>query len=112
VGAPDIGAIEFGATAPAPAPVTVHARARFVSVRVTRGLRHVFVRLRAANVTRVTATALRQGRIVAKAAHLGPAGGVVRLTLTTPRRGRLVVRIRARGSGGGALRVVSLRARP
>ena len=110
VGAPDIGAIEFGATAPAPAPVSAHARARLVSVRVTRGLRHVFVRLRAANVTRVTATALRQGRIVAKAARPA-AGAVVRLTLTTPRRGRLVVRIRAQGPGGSALRVVSLRAR-
>jgi hypothetical protein len=114
VGAADIGAIEFGATAPAPAaaPVTAHARARLISVRVTRGLRHVVVRLRTANATRVTATVLRKGRIVAKAANLGPASTVVRLTLTTPRRGRLVVRIRAHGPGGGALRVVSLRARP
>jgi hypothetical protein len=110
VGAPDIGAIEFGATAPA--PVAAQARARLVSVHVTRGLRRIVVRLRAANATRVTATVLRNGRIVAKASHLGPAGAGVRLTLTTPRRGRLVVRIRALGPGGGALRVVSPKARP
>ena len=38
VGVPDIGAIEFGASA-APLPPKAHARARLVSLKVRRGLR-------------------------------------------------------------------------
>jgi hypothetical protein len=114
VGVPDIGAIELGASAPAPppAPVTVKSRARLVSVRVTRGLHKVVVRLRADHATRVTATVLRKGHIVARAARAAPAAASVRLALTTPRRGKLVVRIRALGPGGGSLRVITLKARP
>jgi hypothetical protein len=112
VGAPDIGAIELGATGSAPAPVKLRGRVRLLSVRVTRSLHHVVVRLRARNATRVTATVLRRGRIVARAATAGSAGGAVKLSLATPRRGTLVVRIRALGPGGGALRVVKRTARP
>ena len=112
VGAPDIGAIEFGATAAAPAPVKVHARASFVSLRVARSLHRILVRVRAANATRVTATVLRNGRIVARATHAGPARSGVKFTLAAPRHGKLVVRIRAFGPGGGALRVVTPKARP
>ena len=112
VGAPDIGAIEFGASAAPPAPVKLHGRARFMSLRVARSLHRIVVRVRAGNATRVTATALRNGRIVARAAHAGPASAGLKLSLTTPRRGTLVVRIRAFGPGGGALRVVTRKARP
>jgi hypothetical protein len=112
VGAPDIGAIEFGATAAAPAPVKVRARARFVSVRVARGPHRIVVRVQARNATSVTATALRNGHIVAKAAHSGSARTGVKLALATPRHGKLVVRIRALGLGGGVLRVVTRKARP
>jgi hypothetical protein len=110
VGAPDIGAIEFGATAAA--PVKVHVRASFVSVRVARRLHRIVVRVRAANATRVTATVLRNGRIVARATHAGSARSGVKFTLAAPRHGKLVVRIRAFGPGGGALRVVTPKARP
>ena len=112
VGAPDIGAIEFGASAPAPAPVKVRASARFTSVRVARGLHRIVVRVRASNATRVVATVLRNGRVIAKAAHSGSEHGVVKLSLTTPRRGTLVVRVRALGLGRDALRVVTRKARP
>jgi hypothetical protein len=112
VGAPDIGAIEFGAGPAAPAPVKVRARARFVSLRVARSARKLVVRVRTSNATRVTVTALLHGRIVARAAHAGPAGAGLRLTLTTPRHGRLVIRIRAFGPGGGALRQVTRKASP
>jgi hypothetical protein len=112
VGAPDIGAIEFGASASAPVPVKQQARARLISVRVARGLHRITVRVRAGNTTRVTATVLRNGRIVAKAAHAGSARAGVTFTLTTPRRGKLVVRIRALGRGRGALRVITREARP
>ncbi|MDP9256864.1 MAG: hypothetical protein M3Q31_09950 [Actinomycetota bacterium] len=108
VGAPDIGAIEFGATAAPPEP----ARARFLSVRVARSLHRIVVRVRAANATRVTATVLRNGRIVARAAHTGSARSGVKFALTVPRHGKLVVRIRALGPGGGALRVATRKARP
>jgi hypothetical protein len=114
VGAPDIGAIEFGAkaTAPAPAPVKVHARARLVSVRIVRGLRRTVVHVRAGNATRITVAALRKERIVARAVHAGPARTGVRLTLTTPRHGTLVIRVRALGPGGGAVRLITRKARP
>jgi hypothetical protein len=114
VGPPDIGAIEFGASAaaPAPAPAKPHARARLVSVRVVRGLRHTLVRVRAAYATHVTVAALRNGHIVARAAHTGSARSGVTLRLTTPRRGRLVIRIRVLGPGGGAVRLVALKAEP
>jgi hypothetical protein len=110
VGAPDIGAIEFGATAAA--PVKVRARASFVSVQVARSLHRIVVRVRAANATRVTATVLRNGRIVARATHAGSARSGVKFTLAAPRHGKLVVRIRAFGPGGGPLRVVTPKARP
>ena len=112
VGVPDIGAIEFGASAAAPAPVKVHAAARFESVRVARGLHRIVVRVRASNATRVVATVTRNGRVVAKAAHSGSARMAVKLTLVTPRRGTLVVRVRALGLGHDALRVVTRKARP
>ncbi len=112
VGVPDIGAIEFGASAAAPAPVKVHAAARFESVRVARGLHRIVVRVRASNATRVVATVTRNGRVVAKAAHSGSARKAVKLTLMTPRRGTLVVRVRALGLGHDALRVVTRKARP
>ena len=112
VGAPDIGAIEFGAAAPAPAPAKLHVRANFVSVRVVRDLRRIVVRVRLLNATRVTATVLRKGRIIARATHAGSARGGVKFALTTPRHGTLVVRIRALGPGGGALRLVTRRALP
>jgi hypothetical protein len=70
------------------------------------------VRVRAADATRVTATVLRNGRIVARATHAGPARSGVRFALTTPRRGTLIVRIRALGPGGGAMRIVTLKAHP
>ena len=68
--------------------------------------------MRAANATRVTATVLRNGRIVARATHAGSARSGVKFTLAAPRHGKLVVRIRAFGAGGGALRVVTRKARP
>ena len=70
------------------------------------------MQLRTANATRVTVSALRAGRIVAKAAHAGSARAGVRLTLTTPRRGRLVIRVRAFGPGGSAVRLVTVKAPP
>jgi hypothetical protein len=109
---PDIGAIEFGASAAAPAPAKVHGAARFSSVRVARGLHRIVVRVRASNVTRVVATVLRNGRVTAKAAHSGSAHTGVKLSLVTPRRGTLVVRIHALGLGRDALRVVTRKARP
>jgi hypothetical protein len=112
VGVPDIGAIEFGASPAAPVPPKAHARARLVSVKVSRGLRKVVVRVRTANSTRFTVVALLGGRIVAKAAHAGSARAGVRLTLTTPRRGRLVIRVRAFGRGAAAVRLVAVRAPP
>jgi hypothetical protein len=112
VRAPDIGAIEQGATAAAPAPGKLHARPRFLSLRVARGLHRIVVRVRASAATRVTATVLHKGRIVARAGRAAATGAGVKLTLTTPRHGTLVVRIRALGPGGGALRVVTRRAHP
>jgi hypothetical protein len=107
-GAPDIGAIELGASA-APAPGGKGTRARFASLRVLRGPHRVVVRVRAGNAARITVTVLRNGRIVARKARAS-AGAALTLTLGTPRRGRLVVRVRALGPGGGALRVVTRRA--
>jgi hypothetical protein len=112
VGVPDIGAIEFGATPAAPVLAKPHARARFVSVKVARSLHHLVVRVRAANAARVTATILRNGRIVARATHAGSAGRGLKFALTTPRHGTLVVRVRAFGPGGSALRLITARARP
>jgi hypothetical protein len=113
VGAPDIGAIEFGASrAPAPLPVKAHARARLILLHVRRSLHRTTVRVRAADAARVTVTLLRNGRIVARSARARPGHAVVTLTLATPRHGKLVVRIRALGPGGGAVRVIRLGARP
>jgi hypothetical protein len=109
VGAPDIGAVEFGAGPAAPA-VPVRQRARFASVLVTRKAHRTIVRVRTRNSTRFTVTALVGGRIVAKAAHSGSARAGVRLTLETPPSGRLVIRVRAFGTGGNALRVVNRKA--
>jgi hypothetical protein len=109
VGAPDIGAVEFGAGPAAPA-VPVRRRASFASVLVTRTAHRTIVRVRTRNSTRFTLTALVGGRIVAKAAHSGSARAGVRLTLETPPRGRLVIRVRAFGTGGNALRVVNRKA--
>ena len=110
VGAPDIGAIEFGAGPAAPAPVKLRARARLVAVRVTRSLHRTVVRVRTSNSTRFTVTALVGGHIVARRTHTGSARTGVRLKLTTPRHGKLTVRIRAIGPGGAALRVITRKA--
>jgi hypothetical protein len=114
VGAPDIGAIEFGASPAAPAapPSKLRVRARLVSLQVRRTLHRTIVRLRAAGAARVTVTALRNGRIVARSARARPGHALVTLTLQTPRHGKLVVRIRALGPGGGALRTIRVGARP
>jgi hypothetical protein len=112
VGVPDIGAIEIGASAAAPAPGKVHAAARIASLRVARGLHRTVVRVRVRNATRVLATVLRNGRVIAKKAHSGSASATVRLSLTTPRRGTLVVRVRVVGLGAEAVRVVTRKARP
>ena len=111
VGAPDIGAIEFGASAARCRRRRRPARASS-ALKARRGLRTVLVQLRTANATRVTVSVLRAGRIVAKTAHAGSARAGVRLTLTTPRRGRLVIRVRAFGPGGSALRLVTVKAPP
>ncbi len=110
VGLPDIGAIEFGGGPPV--PVAPKAPPRIVAVKVTRSLHRVVVRVRTANATRFTVTLLRNGRIVARAAHAGSARAGVRLVLTAPRHGRVVVRVRAFGPGGGVVRLVTVRARP
>jgi hypothetical protein len=112
VGPPDIGAIELGAAPAVLPPVpTVHARASVVSVKVWRGMRQLVVHLRTRDATRVTVTALLNGRIVSRAVHAGSADAGVRLTLKAPRRGRLIVRVRAFGPGGATVRLVSVRAR-
>jgi hypothetical protein len=112
VGLPDIGAIEFGASPPNAAPVAVHARPRLVALRFKRRLRTLAVYVRTSNATRVLVTVLRNGTVVARAAHAGSAKHGVTLTLRTPRRGRLLVRIRIVGPGGHVQRALWSRARP
>jgi hypothetical protein len=113
VGLPDIGAIEFGAgPAAPPPPPKKHLRARFVSLKVTRNLHRIAVRVRTGNATRFTVTLLRNGRIVAKAEHKGSARTGVLLTVKAPRHGTVIVRVRALGPGGSAVRLVTARAHP
>ena len=111
VGPPDIGAIEFGATAAA-APPKVHAKPRLVAVRLLRRLHTLRVRVRTANSTRFAVTVLRNGRVVAKAAHTGSARRGVALTFATPRRGLLKIRVRISGPGGTIIRLLGAKARP
>jgi hypothetical protein len=111
VGLPDIGAIEFGASPSATAPKP-HAKPRLVVLRLTRTLHALIVRVRTSNSTRFTVTALRNGRIVAKAAHAGSAKRGVGVTLKTPRFGRLVIRVRVYGPGGRIQRSLGSKARP
>jgi hypothetical protein len=113
VGLPDIGAIEVGAGPPAaPPPPRKHAAPRLVSVRVTRGLRHVVVRLRTSNATAFSVTVIRAGRVVAKVQRARSARKGLKLTLKAARRGKLVIRVRATGPGGAVVRNVMVKARP
>jgi hypothetical protein len=113
VGPPDIGAIEFGATAAAvAAPPKVHAKPRLVAVKLQRRLRSLLVRVRTANSTRFAVTVLRNGHVVAKAAHAGSAKRGVALTFRTPRRGVLKIRVLLYGPGGTVTRLLGSKARP
>jgi hypothetical protein len=112
VGLPDIGAIEFGASPATVAPPKPHARPKLVALKLTRTLHTLVVRVRTSNSTRFTVTALRNGRIVARAAHAGSAKRGLSVTLTTPRHGRLVVRVRVYGPGGMVQRALGSKARP
>ena len=112
VGAPDIGAIEFGGTPGVVAPPKVHAKPRLVAVKLRRGVRTLLVRVRTANSTRFTVTVLRKGRILAKAAHPGSARHGIAIGFAAPRHGVLTVRVRAYGPGGAVVRLIAVKARP
>ena len=125
-GASDIGAIELGAcpaaaAAPAPALVEhvggtsksssrVRARARILSLRSRRFAHRVEVFVRCSNATRLVASVLVHGRVVASASQGGSLRHGATFELRAPRRGRIELRIRAVGAGGDVARVMSVRA--
>ena len=123
-GAPDIGAIELGAcpavTAPAPPLVepaggtskssSVRARARILSLRSRRRAHRVEVFVRCSNATRLVASVLVHGRVVASASQRGSLRHGATFKLRAPRTGRIEVRIRAVGAGGAAARTISIKA--
>jgi hypothetical protein len=112
VGLPDIGAIEFGGTPGVVTPPKVLAKPKLAAVTLRRGVRTLLVRVRTANSTRFAVTVLRNGRIIAKAAHAGSARRGIAVRFKTPRHGRLTVRVRAYGPGGAVVRLIAVKARP
>jgi hypothetical protein len=127
-GAPDIGAIELGAcpaaAAAAPAPPLVEhvggtskssrvrARARILALRSRRFAHRVEVFVRCSNATRLVASVLVHGRVVASASQGGSLRHGATFKLRAPRAGRIELRIRAVGAGGDVARVISVRALP
>jgi hypothetical protein len=122
-GAPDIGAIQFGAC-PGAAPVATTtggattsatsregARARILSLRARRLARHVRVIVRCSNAIDLTAAVLVRGRVVSSAAHRGSSRSGFTFTLRAPRSGRVEIRVRAAGTAGSVVRSISLKAR-
>ena len=123
-GAPDIGAIELGAcpavTAPAPPLVepaggtskssSVRARARILSLRSRRRAHRVEVFVRCSNATRLVASVLVHGRVVASASQGGSLRHGATFKLRAPRTGRIEVRIRALGAGGAVARTIFVKA--
>ena len=128
-GAPDIGAIELGgcppaATAPAPpasaaqsaaragatAKSSSRTRARIVTLRTRRLARRLTVFVRCSNATRLVASLLARGRVVARASRGGTARAGTTFKLRAPRTGRVTLRIRAVGAGGSVTRTISIQA--
>jgi hypothetical protein len=123
-GAPDIGAIELGAcpavTAPAPPlvehagvtskPSRLRARARILSLRSRRLAHRVEVFVRCSNATRLVASVLVHGRVVATTSQGGSLRRGATFKLRAPRTGRIEVRIRAVGAGGAVARTISVKA--
>jgi hypothetical protein len=124
-GAPDIGAIQFAgcpaATALPPAPAAGEARgggitrslvgaarARIVSLRSHRRGRRVVLVVRCSDATRLVASVLVAGRVLAKASHSVTSGAGTTFKLRVPRSGRINLRIRAVGAGGSVVRTISL----
>jgi hypothetical protein len=126
-GAPDIGAIELGAcppatTAPAAPPSAARSaaragattrassrtRARIVTLRARRLARRVTVFVRCSNATRLLASVLVRGRVVASASRGRTSRGGTTFVLRVPRTGRITLRIRAVGEGGSVTRAISI----
>jgi hypothetical protein len=126
---PDIGAIQSGACPSATVLVappvaerkgeagksgksgTSGARASILSLRSHRLARGVEVFVRCSNATRLVASVLVRGRVIASVSHRGTASKGITLKLRAPRTGRFSLRVRAVGAGGSVIRTIVVKAR-
>jgi hypothetical protein len=86
------------------------ARARIFSLRSRRIGRRVKVVVRSGDATRLVASVLVRGRIVARASRTGKLGNATTFKLRAPRARRFSLRIVAVGAGGSVTRTIIVRA--